>query len=304
VAPDVAEGTAVYYLDAAAPWAAEVGAVPGGTRLQPALVTRVRMLFDDTKADLRETVEWEAFVPVGDGDVDWSAARQLDYDSRDLRRDAPGAATYVLPAAPIANKAWFRSATSDLKDHLHREQTIMLRANRELKLYSRIDEDDDAFAERCRRAADEAKDAEVADIRDRITTKMDRLDAAIAKYEDRIAELRADVSDRRDQDLIAIGSSVLGSILGGRVSTSTIARSAGRAATRGRASAQRIRSIENRIAEKDLAVDDLEEDLVEAVAEIEEEWNQKATAIEPVEISLERSDISVDEVSLLWYPVG
>ena len=304
VAPEVADGVDVYYLDAATPWAAEVGAVADGTRLAPALVTRVQMLFDDTKADLRETVEWEAFVPISERDIDWREAIAVDYDSRDLRRDPPEGAAYVLTDAPIRNKTWFRSVTADLKNHLHREQTVTLQANRELKLYSRIDETESAFAARCRDAADEGKDAEVSKLRDRLTARMDKIDAAIAKYEDRIEELQADVRNRRNQDLISIGSSVLGSILGGRTSTSTIARSAGRAATRGQSSAQRVRTIENRIEEKNLALEDLEEDLLEAVAEIDEEWDEKAEAIEPLEISLEKNDISVDEVSLLWLPVG
>ena len=302
VAPEVA--AEAYYLDAAAPWAAEVGAVPGGNRLAPALVTRVQLLFDDTKADLRETVEWEAVAAVGEGDVDWAEAVAVDYDTRDLRRDAPEGAAYVLTDAPIAKSSWFRSATADLKNHLHRSQTVTLQANRELKLYSRIDESEADFEARCQAAADEAKDEEVAKIRERITARMDKLEVAIAKYQDRIEELQADVRNRRNQDLISIGSSVLGSILGGRASTSTIARSAGRAATRGQSAAQRIRTVENRIEEKNLALEDLEDDLREAVAEVEEEWNEKAEAIEPMEISLEKNDITVDEVSLLWLPVG
>jgi hypothetical protein len=302
VAPDVAAET--YYLDPAAPWAAEVGAVPGGSRLTPTLVARVHMLFDDTKADLRETVEWEAFAPIGEREVDWAEAITVDYDSRDLRRDPPDGAAYVLTDAPIGKSTFFRSATADLKSHLHRSQTVSLQANRELKLYSRIDESESAFAERCHQAAEEGKDEEVAKIRERMTAKMDKLQVAIAKYQDRIEELQADVRNRRTQDLISIGSSVLGSILGGRASTSTIARSAGRAATRGQSSSQRIRTIENRIDEKNLALEDLEEDLSEAVAEIDEEWDAKAGAIEPMEISLEKNDITVDEVSLLWLPVG
>jgi hypothetical protein len=304
VAPEVAPDASVYYLDAAAPWAPEVGAVPGGTRLSPALIARVQMLFDDTKADLRETVEWEAVVPATGQDIDWSAAIDVDYDTRDLHRDAPEGATYVLTDAPIANKAWFRSATTDLKGHLHHEERVTLRANRELKLYSRVDESPEAFAERCQAAADDAKDEETAKIRDRLTAKMDKLNDAISKYEDRVAEMQSDVRNRRNQDLISIGSSVLGSILGGRNSTTTIARSAGRAATRGTSSAQRIRTIENRINDKNVALEDLEDDLREAIAEIDEEWDEKATAIEPLEISLEKTDISVDEVSLLWLPVG
>ena len=304
VAPEVAERTEVYYLDPAAPWAPEVGAVPGGKRLTPALIARVQLLFDDTKADLRETIEWEALATVEAGEVDWSQAIDVDYDSRDLRREAPDAAVYVLTDTPIDKSTWFRSVTARLKDRLHRHETVTLQANRELKLYSRIDETPESFADRCRAAADDAKDVETSKIRDRLTAKMDKLNEAVAKYEDRIEEMQADVRNRRNQDLISIGSSVLGSILGGRTSTSTIARSAGRAATRGSSSAQRVRTIENRIEEKNLALEDLEDDLREAIAEIDEEWNEKAAAIEPMPISLERSDITVDEVSLLWLPIG
>jgi hypothetical protein len=304
VAPGVADEVDVYFLDAAAPWSAEVGAVPGGTRLAPALVTRVRLLFDDTKADLRESVEWEAFVSIAAGGVDWAEAIAVDYDTRDLRRDPPAGATYVLTDAAIAKATFFGSATADLKDHLHRSQTLTLQANRDLKLYSRIDESEAAFAQRCRDVADEAKDEELRQLRERLAAKVDKLQVAIAKYEDRIDELQADTRNRRNQDLISIGSSVLGSILGGRTSTTTIARSAGRAATRGQSSAQRIETIENRIAEKNLALEDLEADLRQAVVDIDEEWNEKAQAIEPLEISLEKNDINVDEVGLLWFPVG
>ena len=304
VAPEVAAGVHVYYLDPAAPWAAVLGAVPGGKRLAPVLVARVQMLFDDTKADLREAVEWEAVVFIDGRQVDWSTAHVVDHDPRDLRAEAPDGAVYGLPGAPIKEQAWFRGSASDLKEYLYREETVTLRVNRELKLYSRPDEAEAAFGERCRAVADEAKDAEVAQIRERLSSKIDRLHASIAARQDRIAEMQADVADRRDQDLISIGSSVLGRILGGRGSATTIARSAGRAATRGQSAAQRIETIENRINEDDLKLEDLEDDLREAVTTIDEEWNQKAGAIEPFEVGLEKNDISVDELSLLWLPVG
>jgi hypothetical protein len=262
------------------------------------------MLFDDTRADLRETVEWEAVLPIAGRDVEWRDAVPLDYDTRDLGRAAPDGCRYVLTDAPIADKSWFRSATSGLKEFLHRERTISLQANRPLKLYSRIGETPEAFAERCRRAADDAKDGEVSKIRNRLSARMETVNGAIARYEDRIEELQADVRNHQTQDLISIGSSVLGNILGGRTSTTTIARSAGRAATRSSSSAQRIKTIENRIAEKNLALEDLEEDLTDAVAEIDQEWDARASDIETLEVSLEKSDITVDEVSLLWLPVA
>ena len=175
VAPEVAADVRVYYLDPAAPWAAAVNAVSGGKRLAAGLVTHVQMLFDDTKAELREEVEWEAVAFIEGRQVDWGTAHAVDHDPRDLRAEAPEGAVYVLPGAPIKEQAWFRGAASDLKEYLYREQTITLQTNRELKLYSRPDETKAAFSERCRAVADEAKDAEVAKIRERLSSKIDRL---------------------------------------------------------------------------------------------------------------------------------
>jgi hypothetical protein len=204
VAPTVAADTQVRYLDPAAPWATQAGAVPRGTRLAPSLITRVQLLFDDTKADLRETVEWEALVRLIDRDVDWGDSVQVDYDERDLRDDPPEGAVYTLSDAPIANSTFFRSATAGLKRYLHREETLTLQSNRELKLYSRVGEAPEAFAARCRDAAEDAMDDETEKIRDRLTAKMDKVNAAIARYEDRIDELHADVRNRRTQDLISM----------------------------------------------------------------------------------------------------
>ena len=67
VAPPVAAGVSVTYLDPAAPWAAQVAAVPGGTRLQAFLAARVGVRFDDAKAQVDERHEYEALYPLDGG---------------------------------------------------------------------------------------------------------------------------------------------------------------------------------------------------------------------------------------------
>ena len=53
VAPAVAAGATVSYLDPAAPWAAQVGATAGVTRLHAFVATRVSLRYDDTAAGHR-----------------------------------------------------------------------------------------------------------------------------------------------------------------------------------------------------------------------------------------------------------
>ena len=105
VMPTVAEGVAVRWLDPAAPWATQVGAVPTSTRFAAAIVATVDLLFDDTKADLRHTEQAECVLfPLGDP-PDVASLVAVDHDPRDLRPAAPSDATYELPVAKLSTKA-------------------------------------------------------------------------------------------------------------------------------------------------------------------------------------------------------
>ena len=93
VAPAVASGATVRYLDPAAPWADSVGATPDGKRLQAFLAARVSLRYDDTKAALDTSQEWEALYGPLDAGVDLDDENAVDYDERDFRSEAPAGAT-------------------------------------------------------------------------------------------------------------------------------------------------------------------------------------------------------------------
>ena len=99
VAPEVADNVAVSHLDPAAPWAASVRRPqPAEPGLVPALAARVRLLFDETKGDLRHEAEWEAVVAPLGADVDGADFVAVDYDDRDLRaRSHPTARCTCCP---------------------------------------------------------------------------------------------------------------------------------------------------------------------------------------------------------------
>lgn len=305
VAPEVADGTPVAYLDPAAEWARNVGAVAGGTRLQPALAARVRLLFDETKGDLRHEAEWEAVVAPLGADVDGADFMAVDYDDRDLRSTPPDGAVYVLPDAKIHTKTFFSSAQRTLKDQLYRSESLSLFRNDELKLYSRVDEDADAFAERCRREADRRLDEEADDLRASMAKKETRVKAAIAKAEDRLRELEDDAGDRKRNELLSGAIDVIGGLFGGKRSARSVLGGVRRASSKRRTSANasnRVETAKNRLDEK---IDELEElalALTDALEEAADEWDEAAEAIEPFEVGLEKTDITVEDFTLVWIP--
>jgi hypothetical protein len=307
VAPAVAEGVAVRFLDPAAPWAAEVGAAPDGGRLHAYLAARVSLRFDDAKADLDHTEEWEAlYGPLEDG-LDLDSETPVDYDDRDFRTEPATNGGYVLPQAPVGEASFFRDATSRIQRRLVDTRTLELQRNRSLKLYSRPGETPEQFAERCDRAAQAEADRETAKIRDRLEAKRDRLEDALETARRRVEELDSSVQSHRTTELVAGAGSILGALLGGKRSTRSIASSVGSAASRRGVSAraaERKRTAEAKAEQKEDELAALEQELLDEVAEIDARWRERAEDVEPLSIRAEAADIRVTQLTLLWVPTA
>ena len=305
VAPEIADGIQVAYLDPAAPWAAAVGAAAGGRRLVPAIATRVRLLFDETKGDLRHEAEWEAVVAPLGADVDGGDFVAVDYDDRDLRSTPPDGAVYVLPEGKVHTKTFFNNAQKALKDHLYRSETLNLWRNDELKLYSRVDESEAEFRARCEKAADDKLDEEAEELRKSMAKKEDRVRAAIAKAEDRIRELEDDVGDRKRNEVLSGAIDVIGGLFGGKRSARSILGGVRRASSKRRTSANasnRVETAKNRLDEKLDELDELAVALTDALDEAADEWDAAADAVEPFEVGLEKTDITIEDLALVWVP--
>ena len=310
VPPSVADGVPVYYVDLTAPWAAGFGAVGGGTRLEPVIAARVSLRYDDTKAGVDHREAWEAIIPLVEG-ASVGSAQQVDFDARDFRTERPEGAVFRIPPVNVGSAALFRDIERDLKASLQRDELIELFANKELKLYSRVGETEEAFRGRCLQAARDAADREAAELRDTFSSKMDRVRAAIAKAEDRVEQYEEDTKSRRGQEIISGIGAVLGAFLGGRASAGSIAGRLGRSAgglssRRGMTSRtkQRLENAEDELGRRAEDLEELEADLQEDLADLVEHWEGVAAQIETIEVGLERDDVSVDEVALAWIPTA
>jgi hypothetical protein len=307
VAPPVAAGTTVGYLDPAAPWAGEVGAVAGGTRLRAFLAARVAVRFDDARADVDEQEEYEALFGPLDGGLDLESERAVDYDDRDFAAAPPPGAAYALPRAEIGDAAFFRAAARDIERRLAAREVLELQRNKELKLVSRPGEAPEAFAERCDLAAQAAEDAEAAKIRGRLEAKQDKLERALELARRRREELDAQVRSRQANELAVGAGEVLGALLGGRRSARSITRALGRAASKRGSSttaAERLTTADTKVRQAQDALVEIELEIAEQLEAIDADWAAKAAAIETVPIRPEASDVRVAALALVWVPTA
>ncbi len=306
VAPEVAVGVPVYYLHPAADWGVLPSVRPGSTTLEAAAALRVNLLYDDDRAGVRHTEEWEAVLHP----LTWPAmaddAIAFDYDARDLMDSPPAGATYVLPKADLHSAAFFKEIGELLHEHLYRTRTVRIFRNKALKLYSRVGETKDAFAARCDTAAEAAEDAAVAELRERFGKRIDRIQEALARAEDRLEEVRVDQSTRKTDEIVSGVGTLLTAFLGGRRGSRSLAAGLRRASSKRaqtRRVGQRLSTAVSKVEDKQEELEALEEELAEAVLALDETWAEKALAVEEVEIGLEKSDIRVAEVALVWIPV-
>jgi hypothetical protein len=305
VMPEVADGVAVRYVDVAAPWLTDAGGDPTGSRLTAVVMARVQLRYDETKADLVHDEEFECvLVPLADT-VDPGSVVGVDYDDRDLRVEPTvEPPVYRMTDAKIANKTFFSGIERDLRDHLYRTMSVTIPVNKELKLYGRPGESDAEFAARCAAAATDAADAEIAKLRDKYETKVKRIRDQIAAAEDRVDVLEREAAAKQNSELLSTAGSLLGGLLGGKSSSSMLAKLGTAAGRRGRsgAASERVDAAENKVARLNDDLADLEADLADDLAEIEATWSEAATDVESLDVGLEKNDVNVAHLALAWLP--
>jgi hypothetical protein len=303
VAPGVAAGIEVSYLDPAAPWAKSLDIDPTGTCLAPAAAVTVQLLYDETRADVNHTETYEAVIFPLDGKIDVGDVRAVDHDERDFIAEAPSGASYQLGNTKLQNKTFWSSLQADLKNFLVSNRSIQVFKCAPLKLYSRVGESEEAFVARCHEAADNAADIKIAKLRTQYARRIDSLKSQISTADARVRELEVDASSRTQTEIMSGIGDLLGAVLGGRFGSSTINKAASRR-TASRKAKARLETAQQKLDAKQQSLVELEEELEDALVAIAAEHAAMIDDREILEIGLEKSDIRVAEARLVWVPVA
>lgn len=285
------------HVDPAAPWLAEVGASPTGTRLVAGVAARVSLQFSDRTAQVYHTEEWEAIAfPAPVGPPEWIP---VDHDPRDLIDTPPDGARYVLPDAPLTDATYLRGLRDRLIEHLVANEQVTIWRNTHLKLYSRIGEDEQTFRARCVEAAGEAADRELAQVRSKIDQRRRTIQQRLAAAEAQASDAEAAANAKRQEDLLSGASDLLGSLLTGRSASGGLRRLA---KSRTSAPSARQRTAETKVQTHMLELLALEEEFDAKVLEVTDAWQDRAGNVETMDIGLVKTRISVDDLVVVWLP--
>lgn len=298
VMPTVAADIPVSHLDPGAPWTDAVGLVmPTGhaPRLEAAAAARVIVRYSDARADLNYEEEFESIVfplPVNTATIDPVA---VDYDDRDFV-EAGSQARYVVPEAKIANKTYWSGLERDIVDYLSRNHPLEVLVNTELKVFGRPGESQAEFIARCADVAEAEADKKSAALTTKYEGKLRTLQTRLATAAGQAEAAAA----ARNSDMISGVGSVLGGLLGGRRSTSSLTAAAKRASaaqTRASNAAAKVDDLQMQIA-------DLELQLADDLQAIDDEWRAKAAEVTTRQVAAKKTDIRVIDLRLVWFPTG
>ncbi|MFL6576365.1 MAG: ATP-binding protein [Povalibacter sp.] len=272
----------------------------------PHLLGQVRMHFVNASAgvDVWETRSY-ALPLTSDADPDWARATIGGDVRASLDKSGNESATYaLLPASatrPESYKAWSRQ----LESYVYASAELELLSAPVVGATSVPGGSEADFRARIALALREKRDAAVDALRRKYSPKLIALQDQIRRAEDRVSREQSQLTQRKMETAINIGTSILGAFLGRKkISVTnasrigTAARGAGRL---GRDSEDVTRANEGLDVLKQRH-EELEGEFNAESARVQAEYEPAAAVIDRVSIKPRKSDIEVTQIALVWMP--
>jgi hypothetical protein len=282
-------------------WPVDAESAPkNGERLcyRPALLGVGRLHFVKAADEIDVWQEITAMQPVH-GELPkppWNSA--LLFDRKPLLEEMAAAdATYGDLPGELAQAKNYRRWDNDLVDHLYQGQRFTIWRCEALDERSKPGESEEDFRAR---AAESAKRQRV-DRRDKVLQKYA---VRIKRQEDQVARAKAKAAEQKSQFWVRILDTIgriaewVIMLLAGRRSRKSLSTSAG-AAMRERGQQTRA---EDQLAAAQAELDKLHADEQAELDALDADLQADRIKLEKIEVPPRKSDISVDEVMLVWAP--
>ena len=235
----------------------------------------------------------------------WAGSETYDDGVPELDKAPEAAARFAPMPSELARAKSYGEWTKAMKNYLYRERTLDLWSYPELKELSRPRESEREFRLRLAQASREQRDQEVEKLRAKYAPKQSALEDQIRRARERLEREQAQASRSTWDATIAMGSSVLGALLGRKTLSKTnvtkaasAAKAAGRAAQQHGEVGQAGESLE--VLRRKYA--ELEAKFQTEAAKLDGPLRPEAAELTPMPIRPKKADITVEQVVLAWTP--
>lgn len=275
----------------------------GATEWAPALHLDVRLRFDDHRSGFdKEEHHHRVWFPIDPHRPLQDAPQPARLEDRDLLVEPPAGPGRYHPLPSTVDEERERKALERrVRDDIYRSESRGQFIHKRLKLHGHTEESEGEFTARCRAAAEEEASDRIEKLRDKAERAADRLDDKLARTRQRIVEQEGVVQGRKAEEVVGIGETVLSLFVGRRRSLSTAVSRRART-TR---SSQHLEGLRDQLARLEEEAADLTLKLEDDIAQIRDEWAAIAEdGVEERQISIDKSDIDIVRMGILWVPVS
>ncbi|MBN1573669.1 MAG: DUF853 family protein [Deltaproteobacteria bacterium] len=279
-----------------------------GFSMVPAIMARAEAKFDVEKKNISQKREIAKVIfPLGEREGGWDEAIGIptgEDGEGQIRDDLPIPKENVVGFKPIpqwcVKKGILKKISDDFIDHLFIGEKATLFKNSNFDALSEFGEKREDFVERLKGIAEDAVDAEVEKIADKYRTKIDTIEKRIKKEERELNMREMEYSERKREEFLSAGETILGLVLGKRRSGLTTATSKRRMTRKAKGM---MESTEAEITEFKEELKQLTYELEAEIDSIKEDALKKTEEIEQVDITLEKNDIYLLDFGILWIPL-
>jgi Helicase HerA, central domain len=279
---------------------AQSGPEPVGALLyEPALAGMARLHFAHAPSRQTHSEEVAYLLPAKGGAVDWSQGK-VRLEARDLEHAAEPNASFAELPADLGDAKRYAALKKEFEDYLYYNSSVRLWYNPHFKLYSDMGESDKAFQRRCRKAAEEARDAEAQKLKAKYKRELDLLEGKLRREQRELEGDKIEYDARKQEELLTGVESVVGLFTGRRMS-----RRLSTASTKRRLSQQAkadVEESEETIAELEKQIEDLEKEARREVEELSDKWVGLIDQVEEIQVRPRRTDVQVTLFALAWMP--
>jgi hypothetical protein len=271
---------------------------------RPWVVGAARVLFADERTKLDFSREVMFVAPVGDGplalrweDAKWAGNVALG----DLASEPVPGATFLDPPPAMLVAKSYAGWSKKLAEWLAHTQGVARWKSAPLKAWSLPNEDERSFRARLAQQTREARDAEIAELRDKFGSKIATLEERIRRAQTAVAEKHDAAQAERTHAAAGVGAGFLGVILGGTVRGAM--RNAERAAGRASRASQKERAAEREKENLDTLLAkhlELQREAKEALAKVSSALDPATGALENVVTKPKKTGITIHLVALAW----
>jgi len=272
--------------------------LPENSKLQyrPGLLGKAKLHFVKSSVDVDTWRDFTALQPIHkELPIPlWDSLHRYENPPVFEEDPEPNAEFFELPSE-LAQERNYRGWDDDLEDHLYRTEKYSVWKCESLDRSSEQGESEADFRIRMTQIARERRDEKRDVVRARFKKKIDNAKATVRKAE-------AYVSEQKSQfwmKILVIVGNLIAMFAGGKGRRRGISSSSASQAMRERGQQSRA---EQRLEDKQIDLEELEDELQKAMTEIEIDFEPSNLELEKLEVPLRKSDTTVDPISLVWLP--